>query len=397
MKQKRLISLVLSFVMVLTMFAPFSVLAEGKATITVPVINDTAGSTVDVAVNIQNNPGILGATLTFEFDEGLTLEGASNGNAFSALTMTKPGNLTSPCNFVWDGQELNDSDIFDGTVVTLQFKIPDDAKPGTKYNIKASYDEGAIVNNYLNPVDVDIVNGYIEVMDFTYGDLNSDKKINTTDVIMLRRHIAGGYTQTIKEAAADVNIDTKINSTDAILIRRFIAGGYIPGLPYIPNDCNHVMEKFPAKAPTEEEEGNIEYWRCKACSKYFSDEKGVTSITIEQTILSPLPRSEYSIQYVCDMVPIGPDNKPVTYEADTYKPTQTKVLPTPKMDTYKFLGWSDKNGRMYGTEIPEGTTGDLVLYANWASERNKAEPVAKLGDPIICEDSDNGQIIFVYE
>lgn len=394
MKQKKLISLVLSLVMMASLLMPLSVFAEGATTITIPSISDTAGSTVDVAIQIENNPGILGATLTFEFDEGLTLVGAANGSAFSALTMTKPGTLTSPCNFVWDGQELSDEDILDGIILTLQFKIPDDAQSGTKYNVSASYDDGAIVNNYLVPVDVNIINGVIEVLDFTYGDLNSDKKINTTDVIMMRRHIAGGYTQTIKEQAADVNIDTKVNTTDAILTRRYIAGGYGITLPYIPAGCNHVMESIPAKEATEEEEGNIAYWHCKACGKYFSDEKGTTAITIDETILPILPKSEYSIQYVCDMVAPGD----TTFkETDTYKPTQTKILQMPKMDTYKFLGWSDKNGRMYGTEIPEGTTGDLVLYANWASDRNKAEPVAKLGDPIICEDSDNGQILFVYE
>ncbi|MDD6763097.1 MAG: leucine-rich repeat protein [Clostridiales bacterium] len=397
MKLKKLISLVLSLVMMASLFAPVSVFAGGATTITIPGISDTAGSTVDVAVQIENNPGILGATLTFEFDEGLILVGAANGDAFSALTMTTPGSFTSPCNFVWDGQELTDTDILDGVILTLQFKIPDDAQSGTKYNITASYDDGSIVNNYLNPIDVNIINGSIEVLDFTYGDLNSDKKINTTDVIMMRRHIAGGYTQMIKEQAADVNLDTKINTTDTILTRRYIAGGYGITLPYLSAGCNHVMEAIPAKEATEEEEGNIAYWYCKACGKYFRDEKGITAITLDETIIPKLPKSEYSIQYMCDMVPIGPDNRPISYAPDTYKPTQTKILPIPKMDTYKFLGWSDKNGRMYGTEIPEGTTGDLVLYANWASDRNKAVPVKKLGDPIICEDSDNGQILFVYE
>ncbi len=394
MKQKKLISLILSLIMLASLFTPFSAFANGATTIIIPTISDTAGATVDVAVSIENNPGILGATLKFEFDEALTLLNATNGEAFSALTMTKPGTLTSPCNFVWDGQELADENITDGVILTLQFKIPDDAVSGTKYNITATYTDGDIVNNYLNPISVNIINGSVEVLDFTYGDLNSDKKINTTDIIMLRRHIAGGYEQVIKEQAADVNIDSKTNSTDTILVRRYIAGGYGITLPYIPSGCNHVMEAIPAKEATEEEEGNIAYWYCKACGKYFSDEKGTTSITLEATILPILPKSEYTIQYVCDM--IAPDNTTFK-ETDTYKPTQTKVLQDVKMDTYEFLGWSDKNGRMYGMELPEGTTGDLILYANWASLRNRAVPVSKLGKPIILEDSTEGQILFVYE
>lgn len=384
MKLKKLISLVLSLVMMASLFAPVSVFAGGTTTITIPGISDTAGSTVDVAVQIENNPGILGATLTFEFDEGLTLVGAANGDAFSALTMTKPGSFTSPCNFVWDGQELTNTDILDGVILTLQFKIPDDAQSGTKYNITASYDDGAIVNNYLNPIDVNIINGSIEVLDFTYGDLNSDKKINTTDVIMMRRHIAGGYTQMIKEQAADVNIDTKINATDVILTRRYIAGGYGITLPYLSAGCNHVMEAIPAKEATEEEEGNIAYWHCKACDKYFGDVQGRTEISLADTIL---PKNKYSIQYACDMAPRADD---------TYTYGIEKLLPAPTLDKYTFVGWSDEKGKIWKT-IPAGTTGNLILYANWSSDRNKAIPVEHLSDPTIMEDSQNGLICFSYK
>ena len=58
------------------------------------------------------------------------------------------------------------------------------------------------------------------------GDLNGDGQVNSTDVILLRRYIAGGYGVSIDEDAADVNADGMLNSTDVILIRRYIAGGY---------------------------------------------------------------------------------------------------------------------------------------------------------------------------
>lgn len=106
---------------------------------------------------------------------------------------------------------------------------------------------------------------------------------------------------------------------------------------------------------------------------------------------------EYSIQYVCDMVPVNENGVAQRIPNDTYKSSETKALYIPKMDTYKFLGWSDKSGRMYGLEIPKGTTGDLVLYANWASNRNLAIPAKTIGEPIVCENSETGQIIFIYE
>ena len=58
------------------------------------------------------------------------------------------------------------------------------------------------------------------------GDLNGDGLVSSTDVVFLRRHIAGGYNITVNEAAGDVNADGILNTTDVVTIRRYIAGGY---------------------------------------------------------------------------------------------------------------------------------------------------------------------------
>ena len=58
------------------------------------------------------------------------------------------------------------------------------------------------------------------------GDLNHDGGIDTTDVVLLRRYIAGGYGISIDESAADVNVDGVLNTSDIVLLRRYIAGGY---------------------------------------------------------------------------------------------------------------------------------------------------------------------------
>ena len=47
----------------------------------------------------------------------------------------------------------------------------------------------------------------------------------------------------------------------------------------------HNLQKVDYKAPTCTENGNIEYWFCKNCGKYFSDENGTNEITLEDTIL----------------------------------------------------------------------------------------------------------------
>ena len=64
-----------------------------------------------------------------------------------------------------------------------------------------------------------------------YGDLDGNGLINTTDVVLLRRYIAGGYGVEISEKAADLNSDGTLNTTDIVLLRRYIAGGYDIVLP----------------------------------------------------------------------------------------------------------------------------------------------------------------------
>lgn len=55
------------------------------------------------------------------------------------------------------------------------------------------------------------------------------------------------------------------------------------------NSKNHSnLEHIIAKAPTVAEFGNIEYWHCKDCDKYFSDEKCENKITQDDTVIEKL-------------------------------------------------------------------------------------------------------------
>ncbi|MST71487.1 hypothetical protein [Mogibacterium kristiansenii] len=56
-----------------------------------------------------------------------------------------------------------------------------------------------------------------------------------------------------------------------------------------PDSSNHRLDKIPAKDATVTETGNIEYWQCKDCQKYFSDEEGADEITLDDTVISKLP------------------------------------------------------------------------------------------------------------
>ena len=60
--------------------------------------------------------------------------------------------------------------------------------------------------------------------------------------------------------------------------------------PYGETDnTNHNLENIPAKPATVTETGNIEYWHCTDCGKYFSDENGENEIKLDDTVIAKLP------------------------------------------------------------------------------------------------------------
>ena len=49
----------------------------------------------------------------------------------------------------------------------------------------------------------------------------------------------------------------------------------------------HELTRVPAVAPTPAKPGNIEYWYCEGCGKYFADAEGAQEITEADTYLAP--------------------------------------------------------------------------------------------------------------
>lgn len=183
-------------------------------------VEAAAGKTVTtVAINIQNNPGIIGAVLTLNYAPALTLTKVEAGDAWGSLNFTMPPAFSNPCNFVWDG--VVGADYENGTVLILTFDLPDNAETGTVYNITASYTYGNMINASLETVDVEIVNGSITV-NSSLGDVNKDGVVNVVDVILLRRYLVGGYEVVIDESTADMNGDGVITIADVVLLRRFL-------------------------------------------------------------------------------------------------------------------------------------------------------------------------------
>lgn len=91
------------------------------------------------------------------------------------------------------------------------------------------FTDGDFINlideNYMPEEDTYFYVKTSQISTYKAGDLNSDGKITTTDLVKLRRYLAG--LETFNEAqlkAADINEDEKITTTDLVKLRRYLAG-----------------------------------------------------------------------------------------------------------------------------------------------------------------------------
>lgn len=130
--------------------------------ISVDTASAKAGDEVEVAVKVDNNPGILGMTLTLSYDDTMcSLVSVKNGEAFEGvLDLSYSKDLKSGILFLWDGVDVSDESIKDGSILVLTFKVKDDAEEGA---CNITVETGDIVDNNLNSISPVIKNGEISI------------------------------------------------------------------------------------------------------------------------------------------------------------------------------------------------------------------------------------------
>ena len=125
---------------------------------------DKGADTVTVNICVRNNPGIMGAVLKISVDDKVFAFAQSKNTQYPGLTLTASGSGTpaSPYPGVLDALALSDADKQDGTLFTVTFKVKDTAAAG-QFDVKLSYDKGAIFDEDYNDPKVVLENGTITI------------------------------------------------------------------------------------------------------------------------------------------------------------------------------------------------------------------------------------------
>ena len=205
MKKHSIVVFIMTFLFLLSAIAAH---ASSSVLISIEETMVAVNEEIIVPIKISNNTGICGATLSISYDNSLSLESISTGDAFDSLIMTKPGNLTAnPFNLVFDGVE---EDTTDGVIAYLYF---DAMTENGIYNILVSYEEGDIVNGNLDPLAVETSGGKV-----TVGEASGDNEWTDNDNEETEKHNGPIITfgKVVASAGDSIDVPVYVNNNTGI-------------------------------------------------------------------------------------------------------------------------------------------------------------------------------------
>ena len=283
--EKRLLALFLTLVMIFGALPVEAFAASSEMTLRAESVSGSAGSEVKVKLLLEENPGIASIGLTLSYDASVaTLKSVEFNPEMGGSTQLSP-TLNSPAKLVW----INSAENFtapNATFATLTFQISETAADNSTANLVIDHDPEDIFNIGDINVKLNVINGSITVFPCKPGDVNGDDRVNNKDASLLMKYLAG-WDVSVNEPALDTNGDGKVNNKDASNLMKYLAGWDVAlhcgGVTI--QKCSHTMEATAFKAATCTATGNIAYWHCTKCGKYFASAFGTTEIKLEDTVI----------------------------------------------------------------------------------------------------------------
>lgn len=163
--KKRILSAFMAVAMLATIIST-TVFAGSSPTISVSSKTATVGTSVDITVSLENNPGIVSMLLNIEYDKGaLKLTKVTDAGVLGAQSHSDDLDLNPYILYWLNGTATSDYTV-NGTVATLTFDVAANANPG-EYPITVTYDKDkdGIFNKDFEPVDFVTANGAVTVQE----------------------------------------------------------------------------------------------------------------------------------------------------------------------------------------------------------------------------------------
>ncbi len=122
---------------------------------------------------------------------------------------------------------VNSIMVNSGNLVIEGRSIMFTATPATRYRVYAWRLDGTVVGDRSNTYVLNMLNKGVNVtVEFVLeGDMNNSNSVTITDLVILRRYLAGLETINDKaKEAADINASGAVSITDLVILRRRLAG-----------------------------------------------------------------------------------------------------------------------------------------------------------------------------
>ncbi len=204
---KKILSLILSFTMAMLCFnvnIPLSY-ADTQAMLSIADVTGEAGETVDVDVEISNNPGIIALSFDVEYDASkLKLVKAEDEKILGTSTSVFGNDLNAnPYRLCWD--DLSDkNNEQNGVLATLTFEILENATGSA--DIDLILNEGSTFNIDFEDVEFAVSGGKVNI--------GIESETPATDAMLSIADVTG-------EAGETVEVEVEISNNPGIIALSF--------------------------------------------------------------------------------------------------------------------------------------------------------------------------------
>ena len=160
MKKPLITVVVLAVLISLLPVLPVRARAAGSPAFVISSASVKAGSTVDLTISLENNPGLASIKMAVSFDPHLSLESITYNEAMGGQSLP-PETFSSPVTLTWVSPFANYSS--DGLFATLRFRVSEAAPSGSLAEVNLTYDPDDVYNFNEDNIDFAIIKGGVTV------------------------------------------------------------------------------------------------------------------------------------------------------------------------------------------------------------------------------------------